>query len=101
MKLFISRFIAILILVFPGLLAMKGFLMMKDAIFNYISMHGDDSAIPNFEWLHFGGGLLLFVAGMTFLGGWILARDRKKNYVGPRFKEKQKAKQATPPESIS
>jgi hypothetical protein len=38
---------------------------------------------------------------MTFLGGWILARDRKRNYVGPRFKEKQKAKQAAAQETIS
>jgi hypothetical protein len=97
MRLLISRFIAILILVFPGLLAMKGFLMMKDDIFNYISMHGDDSVIPEFAWLHFGGGLLLFLAGMSFLGGWILTRDRKKNYVGPRFREKQQTRQ--PPSS--
>ena len=101
MKLLISRFIAILILVFPGLIAMKGFLMMKDDIFDYISMHGDDAVVPDFAWLHFGGGFLLFAAGMTFLGGWILARDRKRNYVGPRFKEKQKAKQAAAQETIS
>lgn len=94
MKLMISRFIAILILVIPGLLAMTGFLMMKDDVFNYISMHGDDTATPDFAWLHFGGGLLLFLAGMSFLGGWILTRDRKKNYVGPRFKEKRKTEQA-------
>lgn len=96
MKLLISRLIAILILVIPGLLAMKGFLMMKDDIFNFISMHGDDSVTPDFAWSHFGGGLLLFLAGMSFLGGWILTRDRKKNYVGPRFREKQKAQQPPP-----
>lgn len=78
MKLLISRFIAILILVIPGLLAMTGFLMMKDDLFNYFAMHGDETAIPKFAWLHFGGGLLLFLAGMTFLGGWILTRDRKR-----------------------
>ncbi|MFC3745749.1 DUF2627 domain-containing protein [Paenibacillus sp. GCM10012306] len=89
MRLLISRFIAILILVIPGLVAMKGFLMMKDDIFDYYSMHGDDSVTPVFAWLHFGGGLVLFAAGMTFLGGWILTRDRKRNYVGPRFREKQ------------
>ncbi|MFF2909941.1 DUF2627 domain-containing protein [Paenibacillus sp. NPDC057934] len=96
MRLLISRFIAILILVFPGLVAMKGFLMMKDDIFDYYSMHGDDSLTPVFAWLHFGGGLVLFAAGMTFLGGWILTRDRKRNYVGPRFREKQKAEESTP-----
>ncbi|MFE4711045.1 MULTISPECIES: DUF2627 domain-containing protein [Paenibacillus] len=96
MRLLISRFIAILILVIPGLVAMKGFLMMKDDIFDYYSMHGDDSVTPVFAWLHFGGGLVLFAAGMTFLGGWILTRDRKRNYVGPRFREKQKAEETTP-----
>lgn len=99
MKLLISRFIAILILVIPGLLAMKGFLMMKDDIFNYISMHGDDSVTPVFAWLHFSGGLVVFLAGMSFLGGWILTRDRKRNYVGPRFKEKQKAQQPPSPDA--
>ncbi|WP_106768070.1 DUF2627 domain-containing protein [Paenibacillus faecalis] len=90
MKLMISRFIAIIILVIPGFMAMKGFLMMKDTVFDYISAHGNDQIInPSFQWLHFGGGLLLFVLGISFLGGWILYRDRKRNYVGPRFKQKR------------
>lgn len=92
MKMLISRFIAILILVVPGFLAMKGFLMMKDAFFLYIAVHGDDSVVnPTFEWLSFLGGLLLFAIGVGFLGGWILFRDRKRNYVGPRFKKKRPA----------
>lgn len=98
MRLLVSRFIAILILVIPGLIAMTGFLMMKDDIFDYFAMHGDDTVTPAFAWLHFSGGLVLFAAGMTFLGGWILTRDRKQGYVGPRFKEKQKAG-GTPPEA--
>ncbi|AKG35502.1 DUF2627 domain-containing protein [Paenibacillus durus] len=91
MKLLLSRFIAILILVLPGLLAMKGFLMMKDDLFDYLAMHGDETAAPVFAWLHFTGGLVMFAAGMSFLGGWILTRDRKRNYVGPRFKEKHRS----------
>ncbi|ASA23081.1 DUF2627 domain-containing protein [Paenibacillus donghaensis] len=98
MKLLISRFIAILILVVPGLMAMNGFLMMKDDIFDYYSMHGDETTTPVFAWLHFGGGLLLFLAGMSFLGGWILTRDRKKGYAGPRFREKQQAQAASAPD---
>ena len=101
MKLLITRFIAILILVIPGLFAMKGFIMMKEDVYNYISMHGDDTVTPVFAWLHFGGGLLLFAAGMAFLGGWILTRDRKRNYVGPRFKEKKKPAQTQPPKTTS
>ncbi|WP_339324260.1 DUF2627 domain-containing protein [Paenibacillus sp. FSL W8-0194] len=100
MKLVISRFIAILILVIPGLMAMTGFLFMKDAVFAFYSVHGDASvAHPSFEWGHFLLGLLLFLAGMTFLGGWILYRDRKRNYVGPRFKEKRKPKPPAQPTS--
>ncbi|WP_422660726.1 DUF2627 domain-containing protein [Paenibacillus sp. EC2-1] len=96
MKIMISRFIAIIILVIPGFLAMIGFLMMKDAFFSYIAVHGDDQVTnPSFEWLHFGGGLLLFGIGISFLGGWILFRDRKRNYVGPRFKKKRPAKPDT------
>ena len=92
MKLMISRFIAIIVLIIPGFMAMKGFLLMKDALFSYLAVHGDDRvANPSFEWLSFGGGLLLFVLGVSFLGGWILFRDRKRNYVGPRFKEKRSA----------
>ena len=34
------RFIAILILVIPGFMAMKGFLMMKDAVFIYFRSWG-------------------------------------------------------------
>ncbi|GAA0832914.1 DUF2627 domain-containing protein [Paenibacillus glucanolyticus] len=101
MKMLISRFIAILILVIPGFMAMKGFLMMKDAVFLYISVHGDDSvANPAFGWLPFLGGLALFVIGISFLGGWILFRDRKRNYVGPRFKKKRPtSKSGTPSKS--
>ncbi|WP_145035518.1 DUF2627 domain-containing protein [Paenibacillus sp. Y412MC10] len=101
MKMLISRFIAILILVIPGFMAMKGFLMMKDAVFLYIAVHGDDNvANPAFGWLSFLGGLALFVIGIGFLGGWILFRDRKRNYVGPRFKKKPPApKSGTPSKS--
>lgn len=90
MKLMLSRFLAIVILVIPGLGAMKGFLMVKDSLFHYYADHGDDLImVPRFEWLHFSLGIILFAACMAFLGGWILFRDRKRNYVGPRFKQKQ------------
>ncbi|MED4956917.1 DUF2627 domain-containing protein [Paenibacillus sp. FSL R5-0527] len=92
MKLMISRFIAILMLVIPGIAAMTGFLKIKDALFDYMSKHGDDSlAKVTFDWLQFGFGLLLFAAGVGFLGGWIFFRDRKRNYVGPRFRKKEPA----------
>lgn len=58
MKLMLSRFIAIIILVIPGLGAMRGFLMMKDSLFHYYAEHGNDEvARPAFEWLSFHSGL--------------------------------------------
>ncbi|MCM3784091.1 DUF2627 domain-containing protein [Neobacillus mesonae] len=90
MRLMLSRFIAIIILVIPGLGAMKGFLMMKDSLFHYYAEHGNEQVTkPAFEWFSFSLGLLLFGCCMAFLGGWILFRDRKRNYVGPRFKQRQ------------
>lgn len=87
MKLIISRFIAILILVLPGIAAMIGFLKMKDALFDYMVQHGDDDLLQvSFAWGSFLLGLLLFAAGISFLAGWIYFRDKKRNYVGPRKK---------------
>jgi hypothetical protein len=78
-----SRFIAVLLLVIPGWLATFGFLKMKNAVFVALGP-------PSFPWLQFLLGLILFVLGVAFVGGWIFYRDRKRNYVAPRFKEKKK-----------
>ncbi|MNW46166.1 hypothetical protein D3C74_234460 [compost metagenome] len=89
MKLMLSRFIAIILLAIPGLLATIGFLKMKDAFFLFVSRHGDDSLTSvTFDWLDFGIGFVLFAIGIGFLAGWIFFRDRKRNYVGPRFRTK-------------
>ncbi|WP_275444473.1 DUF2627 domain-containing protein [Paenibacillus sp. ACRRX] len=86
----ISRFIAILLLVVPGVLATIGFLQMKNAIFHYIADNGNSTIVsPTFEWLSFLFGLLLFAIGVSFIGGWIFFRDKKHNYVAPRFRDKK------------
>lgn len=89
MKMVISRFIAILMLVIPGVIACIGFLKMKDALFFYFSDFGNESVVPQFQWLTFLLGFIMFFAGAGFIGGWIFFRDRKRNYVAPRFKEKR------------
>ncbi|UVI32313.1 DUF2627 domain-containing protein [Paenibacillus spongiae] len=89
MKLIIARFIAIMLLVIPGLGATYGFLLMKDAVFHYFASFGNDNLTPNFEWLPFLLGLLLFAVGIAFIAGWIFFRDRKKNYLSPRFRGKR------------
>ncbi|UUZ79540.1 DUF2627 domain-containing protein [Paenibacillus sp. P26] len=82
-----SRFIAILLLVIPGLAATYGFLAMKDAWFAQFDHTVPD---PHILWGKLLWGSLLFAAGIAFLGGWIFFRDRKRNYVAPRFRKKRK-----------
>lgn len=90
MKLKLFRFIAVLLLALPGILAAYGFLEMKNAIFDYLSQHGDEQAIPKLQWVQLILGIIYFGIGFSFIGGWIFFRDRKRNYVAPRFKEKRK-----------
>ncbi|MBD2847309.1 DUF2627 domain-containing protein [Paenibacillus sp. IB182496] len=86
-----ARFIAVLLLVIPGLAAAYGFLALKEVFFSYFSDFGNDETTPQFMWGKFIIGALFFLAGVGFIGGWIFFRDRKRNYVAPRFKEKKKS----------
>lgn len=91
MKLILSRLIAILILVIPGVGAAYGFLLMKDALFLYFADMGNvELQNPDFAWGKFILGFILFIAGVSFIGGWIFFRDRKHNYLQPRFQSKRK-----------
>lgn len=90
MKLVISRLIAVLLLVIPGVAAAYGFLLMKDAVFDYFAQLGNvDLPSPHFDWLRFSIGFVVFLAGVGFIGGWIFFRDRKHNYLSPRFRPKR------------
>ncbi|MNI04747.1 hypothetical protein D3C73_576780 [compost metagenome] len=85
MKGTLSRFIAILLLVIPGFMATYGFLAMKDSIFAQFEVI-DGHVL----WGKFFLGLVLFLLGVAFIGGWTFFRDRKRNYVAPQFKAKRK-----------
>jgi hypothetical protein len=85
-----QRLIAITLLIIPGALATFGFLWMKDALFVQFTPAG-------FPWLKFLGGLVSFSAGVAFIAGWIFYRDRKRNYVAPRFREKKKPRKEPQP----
>jgi hypothetical protein len=87
MKGVFGRFIAVLLLVIPGLMATYGFLAMKNAFF---AQFGPSELNPSIPWGKFVLGLLMFVGGVAFIGAWTFYRDRKRNYVAPRFKEKRK-----------
>jgi len=89
MKQVTARFIAILLLVVPGIGATYGFLLMKDAVFHYFASFGDEQTVSSFEWGMFLLGFLLFGIGVAFIGGWTFFRDRKRNYLAPRFREKR------------
>jgi len=87
MKQVFGRFVAILLLVIPGIAATYGFLAMKNAFFAQF-----EPGVSTILWGKLIMGFVLFVTGVSFIGGWIFFRDRKRNYVAPRFKEKRKNK---------
>jgi hypothetical protein len=87
MKETIKRFIAVLLLFIPGITATYGFLAMKDAFF---AQFGAAEANPHIQWGKMILGFILFALGVGFIGGWTFFRDRKRNYVAPRFKPKRK-----------
>ena len=78
-----KRIIALLILVVPGFLAAYGIKLMRDMVFG---IH--QPPIP-FLWMQFFVGLFFFIAGLGFVGGFILHRDIKRNKVQARFLEKK------------
>lgn len=83
MKSIFPRLVAALLIAVPGLIATYGFLAMKDSIF---AIFDPDLSQRGFLLGKFLLGLLLFSLGVGFIGGWIFYRDRKRNYVAPRFK---------------
>ncbi|AIE60667.1 DUF2627 domain-containing protein [Bacillus methanolicus] len=74
-----SRIIALLILLIPGIFAAIGIKLMRDMVFGILQ-----APFP-FLWMQFLVGLLLFLAGLGFVAGFILHRDRKRNKVQKRF----------------
>jgi hypothetical protein len=77
-----QRFIALLILLIPGVLAGYGIKLMRDMLFRKL-----DPLFPAL-WLQFFVGLVLFVVGLSFVAGFIFHRDRKKDKVQARFQNK-------------
>lgn len=75
-------FALILIYVIPGSIAAYGFKLMRDTLYLYF-----DPNIHTFQTGHFLLGLVLFIAGIAFIGGYILYKDRKRRLVQPRFRK--------------
>ena len=78
-----QRLIALIIMLIPGALAALGIKLMRDMLFGILQ--------PPFPslWLQFILGLLFFLGGLSFIAGFILHRDRKRNKVQERFKNKK------------
>ncbi len=76
------RLIALLTLVIPGIIAVVGIKLMRDALFG--ELH------PLFFHVAVQGiiGLLFVIVGIGFIGGFILHRDRKRNLTKGQFKQK-------------
>ncbi len=77
------RIIALIMLLIPGVLAGYGIKLMRDMLFGILH-----SPFP-YLWLQFLGGLLYFIIGLGFIGGFIFHRDRKRNKVQDRFKKRK------------
>jgi hypothetical protein len=75
-----ARLIALLIVAVPGVLAVYGIKLMRDMLFGILH-----PLIPAL-WLQFLIGLVFFLAGLYFVGGFLFYRDKKRNKVQTRFK---------------
>jgi hypothetical protein len=78
-----QRLIALTIMLIPGALAALGIKLMRDMLFGILQ--------PPFPalWLQFVLGLLFFLGGLGFIAGFILHRDRKRNKVQDRFRDRK------------
>ncbi|KHE67590.1 DUF2627 domain-containing protein [Halobacillus sp. BBL2006] len=74
------RLIALMLLVTPGLIAVYGIKLIRDALFG--EFH------PIFLHIAVQGilGVVFVVGGIAFIGGFILHRDRKRGLTKGRFK---------------
>ncbi|MGG1680046.1 DUF2627 domain-containing protein [Neobacillus sp. NRS-1170] len=76
-----SRIIALIIVLIPGILAAVGIKLMRDMTFGILQ-----APFPKL-WLQFLVGLVFFIGGLGFVAGFILHRDRKRNKVQTKFKK--------------
>lgn len=79
----VMRLIALLIVLIPGILGVIGIKLMRDVLFGVLN--------PPFNSLivQFILGLVFLIAGLSFVGGFIFYRDRKRNKVQQKFSSKK------------
>ncbi|MEH7886866.1 MAG: DUF2627 domain-containing protein [Mesobacillus sp.] len=86
-----TRIIALIIMLIPGFIAALGIKLMRDMVFGVLQ-----PPIPNL-FIQFILGLLFFAAGLGFIAGFILHRDRKKNKVQAIFRIPDSSKKQNRP----
>lgn len=74
-----QRYIALLIIVLPGLLAGYGIKLMRDVFFSILNEPFTSLLIQ------FLSGLIFLVLGVGFIAGFVRYRDRKNNKGSVRF----------------
>lgn len=72
------RLVAVLMLFIPGLIAAFGIKLMRDTLF------AEFYPILLNNGIQFIVGLLLFLGGTAFIGGFIVHRDRKRKLIEPK-----------------
>ena len=70
----IGRLLALILLLFPLAIASLGVKLFRDALFAIV-----DAPFSS-VWLELLVGVICFVFGIGFIGGWIVSRDRKRHY---------------------
>lgn len=76
------RIIAVLILFIPGIIAAFGIKLMRDSLFD------EFYSIFIYIGIQFTIGLILFLGGIGFIGGFIVHRDRKKQLLKKKGNKK-------------
>lgn len=74
------RIIAVLIIFLPGVIGALGIKLMRDAFFSEVYPF-----LIN-EVVQFIVGLIMFVGGLAFIGGFIYHRDKKRNLLKEQTK---------------
>lgn len=69
------RFIAVLLIFIPGIIGAFGIKLMRDALF------ADVYTLLINETLQFIVGFILFLAGFSFIAGFIFHRDKKRQRI--------------------
>lgn len=78
-----QKIVALLLLVIPAVLAGVGVKLMRDSMFGVLNDPFTMIAVQ------FIVGLVLSIAGIWFIGGYILHREQKNKRAAERFQKKE------------